>query len=45
MPSAGVLLAVLDGLQLQWLLDPQAVDMTADFHSLVRALLEAPTKP
>ncbi|MEV7868347.1 TetR/AcrR family transcriptional regulator [Streptomyces sp. NPDC088124] len=38
--AAPLLTAVLDGLQYQWLLDPEAVDMTAafrDFLTLLRA--------
>ncbi|SOD73635.1 TetR family transcriptional regulator [Jatrophihabitans sp. GAS493] len=32
-PSVAVVLAVLDGLQLQWLLDPETFDMAAEFDT------------
>jgi AcrR family transcriptional regulator len=38
--AAPLLVAVMDGLQSQWLLDPEAVDMPASFRDLV-ALLAA----
>ncbi|WP_235866309.1 hypothetical protein [Serinibacter arcticus] len=36
---AALILAALDGLQIQWLLDPDAVDMQASFAVLEEALL------
>ncbi|WP_328538944.1 TetR/AcrR family transcriptional regulator [Streptomyces sp. NBC_00344] len=39
--AAPLLVAVMDGLQYQWLLDPEAVDMPAAFRAFV-ALLGAP---
>lgn len=38
---AAVLLAAMDGLQLQWLLDPAAVDMVESFSVLTKALAAA----
>ncbi len=35
---AQVTLAVMDGLQIQWLMDPAGVDMAADFADFVRTL-------
>lgn len=35
---ARILLATLDGLQIQWLMDPQHVDMTGDVAALVAAI-------
>jgi AcrR family transcriptional regulator len=35
---APIAIAVLDGLQLQWLLDPEAVDMTAGFRTFLAVL-------
>jgi AcrR family transcriptional regulator len=32
-PSVAVVLAVLDGLQLQWLLDPEGFDMVSEFRT------------
>lgn len=40
--AAPLLVAVMDGLQYQWLLDPRAVDMPAAFRDFL-ALLGAPT--
>jgi AcrR family transcriptional regulator len=37
---ARVLVAALDGLQIQWLLDPDGVDMTADVAALVATIRE-----
>ena len=31
-------LAVMDGLQIQWLMDPEGVDMAGDFAAFVRTL-------
>ncbi|MFJ9854022.1 TetR/AcrR family transcriptional regulator [Streptomyces sp. NPDC101150] len=42
--AAPLLVAVMDGLQLQWLLDPDEVDMPAAFRDFV-ALLQAPAPP
>ncbi|MEU7042579.1 TetR/AcrR family transcriptional regulator [Streptomyces varsoviensis] len=39
---APLLVAVLDGLQYQWLLDPEAVDMAAAFRTFVTLLGEPP---
>jgi AcrR family transcriptional regulator len=36
--AAPLLVAVMDGLQVQWLLDPEAVDMPASFRDLVALL-------
>ncbi|MEC4016163.1 TetR/AcrR family transcriptional regulator [Streptomyces sp. H27-D2] len=36
--AAPLLVAVMDGLQFQWLLDPEAVDMSAAFRSFVSLL-------
>ncbi|MET8654054.1 TetR/AcrR family transcriptional regulator [Nocardia aurea] len=36
--AAPLLIAVLDGLQIQWLLDPEAVDMTAAFRAFLDLL-------
>jgi len=33
------IIAIMDGLQLQWLLDPEAVDMAADFREYTAELL------
>ncbi|MFJ3902351.1 TetR/AcrR family transcriptional regulator [Streptomyces sp. NPDC090025] len=38
--AATLLTAVMDGLQFQWLLDPDAVDMGASFRDFVRLLRE-----
>ena len=38
-PLAALILAAMDGLQLQWLLDPRAVDMSASFGLLREAVL------
>ncbi len=40
--AAPLLVAVMDGLQYQWLLDPEAVDMPAAFRTFV-ALLGEPS--
>ncbi|NBE54260.1 TetR/AcrR family transcriptional regulator [Streptomyces boluensis] len=40
--AAPLLVAVMDGLQYQWLLDPDAVDMAAAFGNFLR-LLEGPS--
>jgi AcrR family transcriptional regulator len=37
---ARVVVAALDGLQIQWLLDPEGVDMTGDVAALVRTVRE-----
>ncbi|MGO4422695.1 TetR/AcrR family transcriptional regulator [Streptomyces sp. NPDC000941] len=42
--AAPLLVAVMDGLQYQWLHDPEAVDMPAAFRSFL-ALLGQPTPP
>lgn len=39
--SRGVI-ALMDGLQIQWLLDRNSVDMAADLHSYLRTLLQGP---
>ncbi|MET9252783.1 TetR/AcrR family transcriptional regulator [Streptomyces sp. NPDC003717] len=39
---APLLVALLDGLQYQWLLDPEAVDMAAAFRDFMALLGEAP---
>jgi AcrR family transcriptional regulator len=41
--AARLIIAVMDGLQVQWLLDP-SVDMQAAFHALTELLLPEPTK-
>ncbi|KUO14132.1 TetR/AcrR family transcriptional regulator [Streptomyces sp. DSM 15324] len=38
--TAPLLVAVMDGLQYQWLLDPESVDMTAAFRDFLRLLGE-----
>ncbi|MER7967474.1 MULTISPECIES: TetR/AcrR family transcriptional regulator [unclassified Streptomyces] len=38
--AAPLMVAVMDGLQYQWLLDPEAVDMPAAFRDLLRLLGE-----
>jgi AcrR family transcriptional regulator len=40
--AAPLLLAVMDGMQFQWLLDPEAVDMPAAFRALVSLLRQKP---
>ncbi|MFF8558929.1 TetR/AcrR family transcriptional regulator [Streptomyces albidoflavus] len=40
--AAPLLVAVMDGLQYQWLLDPEAVDMTAAFRDFLVLLGEEP---
>lgn len=42
--AAQLLIAVMDGLQIQWLLDPESVDMRAAFDAF-RALLDDPAAP
>ena len=37
---ARVALAVMDGLQIQWLMDPEGVDMAGDFAAFVRTVRE-----
>ncbi len=37
---ARVTLAVMDGLQIQWLMDPEGVDMAGDFAAFVRTVRE-----
>jgi AcrR family transcriptional regulator len=37
-PSIAVVVAVLDGLQLQWLLDPETFDMAAEFRAFVASV-------
>jgi AcrR family transcriptional regulator len=39
-PSVAVVLAVLDGLQLQWLLDPDGFDMVSEFRTFRASLRE-----
>jgi AcrR family transcriptional regulator len=43
--AATLLAAVTDGLQLQWLLDPDAVDMTAAFRDFLALLAPMPPVP
>jgi AcrR family transcriptional regulator len=38
-PSIAVVLAVLDGLQLQWLLEPERFDMAEEFSSFLAVIL------
>ena len=40
-PSVAVVIAVLDGLQLQWLLDPEGFDMVGEFRTFGAGLREA----
>ncbi|MFJ8861964.1 TetR family transcriptional regulator C-terminal domain-containing protein [Streptomyces sp. NPDC102451] len=40
MGAANAIVAVMDGLQVQWLLDPGAVDMAASTERVIEALLE-----
>lgn len=42
--AAGAIVAVMDGLQVQWLLDPGAVDMAASTDRVIEALLESMRK-
>jgi AcrR family transcriptional regulator len=42
---ARVTLAVMDGLQIQWLMDPADVDMAADFAAFVRTVRERWERP
>ena len=42
--SSGII-AVMDGLQVQWLLDPDAVDMPATVRSVINALLTSWGRP
>jgi hypothetical protein len=37
---ARVTLAVMDGLQIQWLMDPESCDMAGDFAAFVRTVRE-----
>nr|WP_267899362.1 TetR/AcrR family transcriptional regulator [Streptomyces triticagri] len=37
--AANAIVAVMDGLQVQWLLDPEAVDMAASTESVIKALV------
>ncbi|MGW2044791.1 TetR/AcrR family transcriptional regulator [Streptomyces sp. NPDC001858] len=41
--TAPLLVAVMDGLQYQWLLDPESVDMPGAFRDFLHLLGEAPT--
>ncbi|MGW6909063.1 TetR/AcrR family transcriptional regulator [Streptomyces sp. NPDC054940] len=41
--TAPLLVAVMDGLQYQWLLDPESVDMPGAFRDFLRLLGEEPT--
>lgn len=41
--TAPLLVAVMDGLQYQWLLDPESVDMPGAFRDFLRLLGESPT--
>lgn len=43
--TAPLLVAVMDGLQYQWLLDPESVDMPGAFRDFLRLLGENPTDP
>lgn len=43
--TAPLLVAVMDGLQYQWLLDPGSVDMPGAFRDFLRLLGENPTDP
>nr|WP_308011911.1 TetR/AcrR family transcriptional regulator [Streptomyces acidipaludis] len=43
--AATLLAAVVDGLQVQWLLDPAAVDMPAAFRDFLALLAPPPLKP
>jgi AcrR family transcriptional regulator len=40
-PSVAVVIAVLDGLQLQWLLDPEGFDMVSEFRTFGAGLRQA----
>jgi AcrR family transcriptional regulator len=42
-PSVAVVLAVLDGLQLQWLLDPEGFDMVKEFRTFEVSVRETST--
>lgn len=42
--AAGAIVAVMDGLQVQWLLDPGAVDMAASTDGVIEALLASMRK-
>ncbi|SCK44077.1 transcriptional regulator, TetR family [Streptomyces sp. LamerLS-316] len=42
--AASAIVAVMDGLQVQWLLDPGAVDMAASTDRVIEALLESMRK-
>ncbi|MGP3947452.1 TetR/AcrR family transcriptional regulator [Streptomyces sp. 7N604] len=43
--AAPLLIAVMDGMQFQWLLDPEAVDMPAAFRALVSLLRQGNQGP
>lgn len=43
--TAPLLVAVMDGLQYQWLLDPESVDMPGAFRDFLTLLGEEPTDP
>lgn len=43
--TAPLLVAVMDGLQYQWLLDPESVDMPGAFRDFLRLLGEEPEQP
>ncbi|WP_176735553.1 TetR family transcriptional regulator C-terminal domain-containing protein, partial [Actinacidiphila rubida] len=43
--AATLLAAVVDGLQVQWLLDPGAVDMPAAFRDFLSLLAPPPAPP
>ncbi|MEU6381278.1 TetR/AcrR family transcriptional regulator [Streptomyces sp. NPDC046909] len=43
--TAPLLVAVMDGLQYQWLLDPESVDMPGAFRDFLRLLGEDPDRP
>lgn len=43
--TAPLLVAVMDGLQYQWLLDPESVDMPGAFRDFLRLLGENPENP
>jgi len=41
-PAARLILAVMDGLQVQWLLDRESVDMVAGLRRVLDAMLVEP---
>jgi hypothetical protein len=43
--AASALIAVMDGLQVQWLLDPDQVDMPAAVRATVNAFLASWSRP